>query len=201
MKSAKLNKYAKSKANCISECLIALGGNMDSHAGAPENTLKAALNRLGDLNVRVHAVSAFYRTPCHPAGAGPDYVNAAARLGCNGTPHDVLELLHKVEDEFGRKRLQRWGSRVLDLDLVAAENAILPDVDTLERWCNMPREEQLVSVPASLILPHPRMQDRPFVLLPLAEVAEGWSHPLTGKTAAQMLSDLGEEARLGITLV
>ena len=174
---------------------------MNSDVGAPENTLKAALNRLSELNVRIDAVSSFYRTPCHPIGTGPDYVNAAARLGCNGTPYDVLKLLHTVEAEFGRMREQRWGRRALDLDLVAVGEVILPDADALARWCSMPQDKQLVSAPTSLILPHPRMQDRSFVLIPLAEVANGWCHPLTGKTVVQMLSDLGEEAWMGITRV
>lgn len=174
--------------------LIALGGNMPSVAGTPEETLRAGLARLDALIDGEMLASAPYRTPCFPPGAGPDYVNAAARVQHRGTPEEMLALLHRVETEFGRARVQRWGQRTLDLDLIAAGDAILPDRETHEGWRNLPLDRQQEVAPEQLVLPHPRLQDRAFVLVPLADVAPNWKHPVLGLTVVEMLTALPAQA-------
>ena len=176
------------------EYLIALGGNLRSAVGVPQQTLRAALVELEALTADLLQVSRFYRTPCFPPGAGPDYVNAAARIAFDGTPDDVLEVLHKVEAKLGRERVQRWGRRTLDLDLVAAGDLVLPDVETHANWRNLPVEDQIDAAPDQLILPHPRIQDRAFVLVPLADVAADWVHPVLDLSVAEMLERLPDEA-------
>ncbi|QGX99409.1 2-amino-4-hydroxy-6-hydroxymethyldihydropteridine diphosphokinase [Roseovarius faecimaris] len=175
------------------EYLIALGGNLRSELGVPQQTLRAALARLEQIGVQLKAVSAFYRTPCFPPGAGPDYVNAAAKIGYDGDPKEVLDLLHTVEAGLGRERVERWGRRTLDLDLIAAGSRVLPDEATHERWRNLPPERQVEATPDELILPHPRLQDRAFVLVPLADVAPDWVHPVLGLTVAEMVAGLPDE--------
>ena len=76
--------------------LIALGGNLPSTAGAPADTLRAALAALAQAGAPVQAVSAFYKTPCFPAGAGPDYVNAAAHIAMDATAEQVMAILHEI---------------------------------------------------------------------------------------------------------
>ncbi|WP_318010135.1 2-amino-4-hydroxy-6-hydroxymethyldihydropteridine diphosphokinase [Roseovarius carneus] len=175
-------------------CLIALGANLPSKLGAPKETLSAGLAALGAEGLRVAEVSAFYASPCFPAGAGPDYVNAAARLETDLGAAEILAALHRVEAQMGRERVRRWGRRTLDLDLISLGDQVHPDPVRHAEWRNLPLAAQMERAPDELILPHPRMQDRAFVLIPLADVAPSWVHPILGRSVAQMVADLPKEA-------
>ncbi|PTE15401.1 2-amino-4-hydroxy-6-hydroxymethyldihydropteridine diphosphokinase [Fuscovulum blasticum DSM 2131] len=177
--------------------LIAFGANLPLGGQSPAATLLLAAERLRAPGMTLVAMSRLYRTPCFPAGAGPDYVNAAAVLRVAGdvTPEAVLAHLHSVEAEFGRQREVRWGMRTLDIDLLAMGGLVLPDAATADRWRSLPPEEQVGRAPDRLILPHPRLQDRAFVLVPLAEVAPDWVHPRSGQSVAAMLAALPQADR------
>lgn len=103
---------------------------------------------------------------------------------------ELLNILHETEANFSRFRSERWQARTLDIDLIAAEDAVHPGRQILQHWMNMPLEDQKRLTPEELILPHPRLQDRAFVLVPMAEVAPSWRHPLTGKSVTEMLAAL-----------
>jgi 2-amino-4-hydroxy-6-hydroxymethyldihydropteridine diphosphokinase len=173
--------------------LIAAGANLPSPVGAPEKTVDFALARLAERGHVIRAVSRYFRTPCFPAGAGPDYVNAALVLDTDAAPAELLADLHRVEAECARERIQRWGMRTLDLDLLADGDRVLPDAQTQARWRDLDPAEQRRQAPDRLILPHPRIQDRAFVLVPLADIAPGWRHPGLGLTVQQMLGRLAPE--------
>lgn len=177
------------------EYLVALGGNLPSSRGTPADTLQAAVEAFAAEPVTITAVSRFYATPCFPAGTGPDYVNAALSLHSDLPPDAVLTLLHRIEASFGRERHARWAGRTLDLDLLAAGDLVRPDPATQDAWRALPADQQARQAPDRLILPHPRLQDRAFVLVPLADVAPDWVHPLTGQSVRQMLADLPANSR------
>ncbi len=174
--------------------LIAIGGNTPSRAGCPRHTIEAALRQLDQAPGHVVAVSRFFRTPAFPPGAGPDFVNAAAAVRMPGKAASVLAHLHAVEASFDRVRDVRWGQRTLDLDLIAMGDAVLPDIATFLRWQGLDAWAQRRRAPDRLILPHPRMQDRAFVLVPLAEVVSkaspAWRHPVLGRSVPEMLAAL-----------
>ncbi len=178
--------------------LLALGGNLPSVAGPPAQTLAAALAALNSGEIRLCAVSRFFATPCFPAGAGPDYVNAAASFVTTLSPGQVLDRLHAIEAAFGRARVQRWGMRTLDLDLIACGDRVLPDAGTQRAWRELPPRAQAQNAPSALILPHPRLQDRAFVLGPLRDIARQWRHPVLGRSVAEMYSALAESDRAAL---
>lgn len=147
----------------IHRAAIALGSNL----GNSRQTLEAALAALGQLpGIAVEGRSAWYQT----AAVGPpqpDYLNGCALLRVSLTPEDLLAALLQTEAQFGRIRRERWGPRVLDLDLLLFDELIL-DRPTLQ-------------------IPHPRMVERAFVLVPLAEVAPNWIEPISQKTIATLV--------------
>jgi 2-amino-4-hydroxy-6-hydroxymethyldihydropteridine diphosphokinase len=177
--------------------LVAFGANLPFDGGLPTETLWKATAALSEEGLSLLALSRFFATPCFPVGAGPDYVNAAAVLEADGDDDlaSIMARLHAVEARFGRKRAQRWGMRTLDIDLLAMGDSVLPDAATQDRWRLLPAEAQIGSTPEQLILPHPRLQDRAFVLVPLADVAPDWVHPRTGLTVRQMLAALPQADR------
>ncbi len=183
--------------------LVALGANLPFGDKSPAETLQAAVFALESADIRLHSLSKFYATPCFPYGNGPDYVNAAAVLCVDRgiEPADLLSSLQKIEARFGRTRETRWGMRTLDLDLLAVADSVLPDPMTQRHWMELPPQDQSTLTPEHLILPHPRLQDRAFVLVPLADVAPEWRHPVLGRTVTQMLAALSPQDRKDVRLL
>lgn len=173
--------------------LIALGANLPIGNTSPRETLESAIGELSQYNIQIEAVSGFYKTPCFPAGAGPDYVNAAAHLKSDLPSKDMLAQLHEIEANHGRRRLERWGMRTLDLDMIACGDSILPDLATYEAWRTLSLEDQRQEAPTDLVLPHPRLQDRAFVLVPLRDIAAEWCHPVLKKTVSEMCDALSPD--------
>jgi len=120
------------------------------------------------------------------------------RIETDLEPPALLEALHGIEAGFGRERRVRWGARTLDLDLLAVGGLVRPDAATHARWRDLSPERQGREAPEELVLPHPRMQDRAFVLLPLREVAPGWRHPALALDVEGMIARLPEGAAEGV---
>jgi 2-amino-4-hydroxy-6-hydroxymethyldihydropteridine diphosphokinase len=150
--------------------LVGLGANLPSPAGPPMATLKAALAAFAASGVTIAARSRWYRTAPVPASDQPWFINGVARVETSLEPLELLKLLQKVERQFGRQRGVRNEARTLDLDIIDYDGRV---------------EER-----SGLVLPHPRMHERAFVLLPLAEVAPGWRHPKLGETVSALISAL-----------
>lgn len=177
---------------------VALGSNLEFNGQSPAAILSAALRALADRGCEIVAISRFYRTPAYPPGSGPEFVNACATLATRLRPEGLLALLHEVEAELGRTRTHRWEARVVDLDLLASGDLVLPDLETLTAWRNLPPDEQQRVAPDRLILPHPRLTERGFVLIPLADIAPDWHDPISGKSVIEMVSALPEAEKAAI---
>ena len=150
--------------------LIALGANLPGPHGQPHETLAAAVAEMRARGLAVVAESSVWLTAPVPVSDQPWYHNAVVAVETDLSPYALLELLQDIENEFGRVRSVRNAPRILDLDLVAYGDRILD------------RPE--------LIVPHPRMHQRAFVLLPLSEVAPGWRHPVSGAVLDDMIAQI-----------
>jgi 2-amino-4-hydroxy-6-hydroxymethyldihydropteridine diphosphokinase len=148
---------------------LALGSNRRSRHGAPAATVAAALAQLEPQTVsRVRATPAL-------GPAGRSFANAAAIVVTDLAPDDLLRRVKGIERAFGRRGGRKWGPRVLDIDLIL--------------WSGGAWAED------GLVLPHPEMRKRRFVLEPLAEIAPGWRDPITGATVRQLLHRLRRPRR------
>ena len=163
--------------------LVALGANLaTARHGTPAQGLDAALVELAGCGVRTVARSRWYRSAPMPPASGPWFVNGVIRVETTLDPVPLLERLLAVEAGFGRRRSTPGASRPLDLDILDYDGRVVRHGGD--------RNEP------TLILPHPRLAERAFVLAPLIEVAPDWRHPVTGATAASLLAAI--EAEQGI---
>jgi 2-amino-4-hydroxy-6-hydroxymethyldihydropteridine diphosphokinase len=173
-------------------CLCLVGSNQKWLGLPSKDVVIETLRRFQEKNLYVRSLSRFYKTPAFPAGSGPDFANVAIEILFKGESDSLLEIFHSIEKEMGRKREKRWGERTVDIDLISFDTMVFPDVAVQTSWVNLPLAEQMQKTPDRLIVPHPRMQDRAFVLGPLMDIAPDWCHPVTGQTVRQMFEALPE---------
>ena len=161
--STNLNNSEKNQGNAA----IGMGSNL----GESLDNLKNAIQTLDEIpGINLITYSNWYRTKPIGGPPQPDYINGCALLKVELTAHKLLEILLETEQKFKRVRLEHWGPRTLDLDLILYDDLIL---DT-----------------PNLQIPHPRMRERAFVLVPLAEIAPDWIDPVSGKAIAKLLEEV-----------
>jgi 2-amino-4-hydroxy-6-hydroxymethyldihydropteridine diphosphokinase len=152
---------------------IGLGANLPGPHGPPRATLEAALRALEAAGLRIVRRSRWYKSAPVPASDQPWYVNGVVEVATDRDPAALLALLHGVEAAFGRTRRIRNEARLLDLDLLAYGDRVANAEDGPS-------------------LPHPRLHERAFVLLPLAEIAPDWRHPVSGASLETLVARLPE---------
>ncbi|MEX0921189.1 MAG: 2-amino-4-hydroxy-6-hydroxymethyldihydropteridine diphosphokinase [Rhodovibrionaceae bacterium] len=158
--------------------LIALGSNLPHpQIGPPGAVLDAALDEMAGKGLRVLAASRYFASAPVPASDQPWYVNAAASVESQLPAAALLRQLHEIEALFGRQRGETNAARILDLDLLAYG-------------------EQVTGEGEALRLPHPRLQERAFVLLPLLDIAPEWRHPVSCRSVREMAAALPEDQQI-----
>jgi 2-amino-4-hydroxy-6-hydroxymethyldihydropteridine diphosphokinase len=166
--------------NGVTESIfIGLGANLPSDAGSPVATLEKAVADIAAAGIDIRRRSPWYESA--PVPAAPDqpwYVNGVIEVVTERSPAALLALLQQLEAASGRIRSVANAARPLDLDIIAYGERVVGE-----------------SAP---LLPHPRMQDRAFVLLPLQAIAPQWRHPVSGRSVAELIAALpaGQEIRL-----
>ena len=158
--------------------LIGLGANVPGPWGLPRQTLTKALETLNQAPLSLVKSSTIIITKPFGMTDQPDFVNAVALIKTELESEALMAHLHEIELSAERRRTVRWGPRTLDLDLLDYNGLIL----------NGEGDSHGHQTP--LILPHPGISERTFVLEPIAEIAPDWKHPLSGCTAQALLQKL-----------
>ena len=156
------------------DIFIGIGSNMSGPKNtSPFETCEDALKVLEQLDLRIISKSNWYSSAPIPESSQPWYINGIISIRTSLTPKSLLDLLHKVEQMFGRTREYENSARTLDLDLIAYADIILG-------WKDVSKKREL-------IIPHPRMSERGFVLFPLKEIASNWHHPVSNKSINELI--------------
>jgi 2-amino-4-hydroxy-6-hydroxymethyldihydropteridine diphosphokinase len=155
--------------------LIALGSNIDGPWGNPRQTVMKTIKTLDHWPIKTMKASTLIETAPYGNPNQPNFVNAIVQIRTALSPDSLIRRLHMIEKTAGRIRGRRWGPRTLDLDII--------DYNGLIRT-------QHGHVQKKLVLPHPGIAQRSFVLEPILEIAPHWKHPLTRQSAKVMIQKL-----------
>ncbi|MBE9582893.1 2-amino-4-hydroxy-6-hydroxymethyldihydropteridine diphosphokinase [Mucilaginibacter sp. JRF] len=150
----------------MTQVFLLLGSNLGDREALLAQTIQLIEQRVGPLT----AASAVYETQSWGKTDEPDYLNQVIMLYTNEVPEKLLDNLLNIEHEMGRERRERWGARVIDVDILFYGDEVI----------NTPK----------LQIPHPRLHERRFTLEPLAEIAPGFIHPVLNKDVLQLLNEL-----------
>ena len=153
----------------MSIVFLALGSN----EGDREQHLKAAISRIAAVGGTVQQVSPVYETAPWGVTDQPDYLNLVMQIETALLPHELLAAMQETEAALHRVREVRWGQRTIDIDVLFYDNEVINTPD--------------------LVVPHPRIQDRRFVLVPLADIAPALLHPVLQQTVAMLLAECPDE--------
>ncbi|MBC8159254.1 MAG: 2-amino-4-hydroxy-6-hydroxymethyldihydropteridine diphosphokinase [Rhodospirillales bacterium] len=155
---------------------IGIGSNLSSpHGGSPRANCHSAVEALNAAGLEVCLCSRWYRSAPVPTSDQPWFVNGVVGLEPEGKhPVPLMELLHQIELDFGRLRKTKNMARTLDLDIIDFDGRVATGGD-------------------GVILPHPRMHERAFVLLPLAEIAPDWRHPISAASIYDLIEEIPVE--------
>ena len=159
----------------MTQTAIALGSNIGDRLG----TMRQAVMLLEERSLRISASSDVFETPPWGMENQPRFLNACVLAETDILPRALLELLLNIESDLGRIRRYKWGPREIDLDLLFYDDQVFNE--------------------SGLVLPHPQMHRRAFVLVPLVQIAPDWRHPVLGKSVRELAGSLDAGSIIRIT--
>jgi 2-amino-4-hydroxy-6-hydroxymethyldihydropteridine diphosphokinase len=156
-----------------------IGSNLPSEEGGRENNILKAISYLKKLNLNLIQISSFYQTPSYPNNSEPKFINLCVKLESNLKASELLNEIKKIEKKLGRIRIKKNEPRTCDIDIVDFNGEIIKNDE--------------------LIVPHPRLHLRNFVIYPLKEIEPNWLHPIFNKNINSFFQELDKNSHNEIT--
>lgn len=153
----------------MNKAILLIGGNLGDRTGHLQQAVEQIDKQIG----KVEKISALYETAAWGQVEQPDYLNQALLVSTEMDARTLLETVLAIEHNIGRIRRQKWGARVIDIDIIFYNDAIINQPD--------------------LKIPHPQMQFRQFVLVPLREILPDWQHPVLHQSVSTLLENCTDE--------
>ena len=153
--------------------------NLGSNLGERFNNINIAINHLIESKIKVIKISNFYETPSYPNQKLPKYLNVGILANYTNNHFDLIKEIKLIEKKMGRNRTKKNDPRIIDIDIIDFKNIIVNSKD--------------------LVLPHPKCHLRNFVLYPIFQIDNNWSHPVLKKNAHYMINNLSQKSRIEIT--
>ena len=165
--------------------LLSLGSNLPSKFGDSKNTILKCYEFFNNNDIKILKKSSFYETFAIPNKSDPKFVNSVVSVESRFSPEELIKYILKVEEKFDRKREQINAPRTCDIDIVDFNSEII----------------NIFNKNISLEIPHPRLEQRSFVLYPIREIDKNWKSPLSGKKIDQLIENLDAETKKNITII
>ncbi len=165
--------------------LLSLGSNLPSKFGDSKNTILKCYEFFNNNDIKILKKSSFYETFAIPNKSDPKFVNSVISVETRFSPEELIKYILKVEEKFDRKREKINAPRTCDIDIVDFNSEII----------------NIFNKNISLEVPHPRLEQRSFVLYPIREIDKNWKSPLSGKKIDQLIENLDAETKKNITII
>ena len=165
--------------------LLSLGSNLPSKFGDSKNTILKCYEFFNNNDIKILKKSSFYETFAIPNKSDPKFVNSVISVETRFSPEELIKYILKVEKKFDRKREQINAPRTCDIDILDFNGQII----------------NIFNKNISLEIPHPRLEQRSFVLYPIREIDKNWKSPLSGKKVDQLIENLDAETKKNITII
>ena len=165
--------------------LLSLGSNLPSKFGDSKNTILKCYEFFNNNDIKILKKSSFYETFAIPNKSDPKFVNSVISVETKFSAEELIKYILKVEEKFDRNREQINAPRTCDIDIVDFNSEII----------------NIFNKNISLEIPHPRLEQRSFVLYPIREIDKNWKSPLSGKKIDQLIENLDAETKKNITII
>ena len=154
--------------------ILAFGSNLPFKNNSPQDNIEKAYEVLSKNGIKILNKSSIYKSEAYPNKNDPEFCNSVVSVDTDLEPNVLLKIILKIEESFDRKRYVKNSPRTLDIDIICFDNIVLNE--------------------KNLIIPHPEMQNRLFVLLPIQEINKNWLHPVLTKSVTNIIKEFDQKA-------